>query len=70
MERIIMVGLLVKIGPNGAQWCDAPELKGYTLRLEHIGDDWMILRYENCRALGATFTPGTTREQMLEILEA
>lgn len=67
---MIMVGLLVKIGPIGAEWCDAPEIEGYTLRLEHIGTDWMILRFEGCRALGATFTPGTSREEMIRILRS
>lgn len=65
----IFPGLLVTLSYDGARWCDNPELTGFTFRLEQIGPDWMILRHhESVRALAATFVPGTTREQMIEIL--
>lgn len=67
-ESDIFPGPLVTIGPNGANWCDAPEIEGATFRLEVIGPDWMILRFEDCRAVGATFVPGTSRIEMIDIL--
>lgn len=69
-ESDIFPGLLVTIGPNGAAWCDDIQLEGFTFRLETIGPDWMILRFENCRAVGATFVPGTSRVEMINILRS